>query len=80
MSPETFYSWGWRIPFAVGGILGIIGIYLRKSLNESKDFLQCKKSNGVLKVPFFTLFHYLKTLLLLNLHHAFVHEPSDRQS
>lgn len=56
MSPETFYSWGWRIPFAVGGILGIIGIYLRKSLNESKDFLQCKKSNGVLKVPFFTLF------------------------
>jgi MFS family permease len=55
MSPETFYSWGWRIPFAVGGLLGIIGIYLRKSLNESKDFIQCKNSNGVLKVPFFTL-------------------------
>lgn len=30
-------AWGWRIPFAMGAILAIVALYLRRSLNETSD-------------------------------------------
>lgn len=35
-------NWGWRIPFAFGGLLGLYGLYLRRSLTESASFVQKK--------------------------------------
>ncbi|WP_366248186.1 MFS transporter [Terribacillus aidingensis] len=35
LSDEQMASWGWRIPFLLGLPLGLIGLYLRKSLEES---------------------------------------------
>jgi MHS family alpha-ketoglutarate permease-like MFS transporter len=35
LTEEQLHSWGWRIPFAVGAILAIIVMYLRRSLQES---------------------------------------------
>src|SRR4029079_13347983 len=32
---ETFGDWGWRVPFLLSGILLIISIWIRLSLNES---------------------------------------------
>lgn len=55
LSKDDFHNWGWRIPFAFGGILGLIGIYLRKSLQESKDFIHCRNENKLTKVPFLNL-------------------------
>lgn len=55
LSKEDFSTWGWRIPFIFGGVLGLLGIYLRKSLQESKDFIKCKNENKLTKVPFFNL-------------------------
>jgi MFS family permease len=49
VSEETLYSWAWRIPFLVGGVLGLIGVYLRKFLNETPIFKQMKKEN--IKIP-----------------------------
>ncbi|SHF69848.1 MFS transporter [Geodermatophilus nigrescens] len=31
-------SYGWRIAFAVGGLLGFVGLWLRRSLSESESF------------------------------------------
>ena len=31
-------EWAWRIPFALGGILGLYGLYLRRRLNETETF------------------------------------------
>jgi MFS family permease len=31
-SEETLLAWGWRVPFLIGGVLGLIGVYLRKFL------------------------------------------------
>jgi MFS transporter, MHS family, alpha-ketoglutarate permease len=28
-------AWGWRIPFAIGGVLGLVVVYLRRSLPET---------------------------------------------
>ncbi|MGH3516191.1 MAG: MFS transporter [Haloechinothrix sp.] len=31
-------AWGWRVPFLIGGVLGVYAIYLRRSLHESHAF------------------------------------------
>ncbi|KOC87541.1 MFS transporter [Winslowiella iniecta] len=37
LSDEDLRSWGWRIPFAIGAVLAIVALYLRRSLNETSD-------------------------------------------
>ncbi|RAJ69736.1 MHS family proline/betaine transporter-like MFS transporter [Streptomyces sp. Amel2xB2] len=38
LSADDLVSWGWRIPFLVGGPLGVVGIYLRLKLDETPAF------------------------------------------
>ena len=45
LAPETFLSWGWRIPFLVGGPLGLVGLYLRLKLSETPAFEQKDSSD-----------------------------------
>ena len=48
MTQADLNSYGWRIPFIVGGVLGLIGIWLRQSLVETEQFEQNKtKANRV---------------------------------
>ena len=35
LTEEQLHSWGWRIPFAIGAMLAIIVMYLRRNLQES---------------------------------------------
>ena len=35
-------EWGWRIPFALGGLLGLYGLYLRRRLTETDTFKESK--------------------------------------
>lgn len=38
LSPEAFASWGWRVPFILGILIGPIGYYLRRKVDESPEF------------------------------------------
>ncbi|MBS0358418.1 MAG: MFS transporter [Proteobacteria bacterium] len=38
LTPEQVLSWGWRIPFIIGGLLGIASYSLRKKLHETPIF------------------------------------------
>jgi MFS transporter, MHS family, proline/betaine transporter len=38
LSDGDLISWGWRIPFLIGGPLGVVGIYLRLKLDETPAF------------------------------------------
>lgn len=40
LTPDQLLSWGWRIPFAVGLIIGPIGLYMRLRLVETPEFLR----------------------------------------
>ena len=35
LSQEQMSSWGWRVPFLLGGILGPVGLYMRRSMRET---------------------------------------------
>lgn len=37
LSTEELKAWGWRIPFAIGAVLAVVALYLRRSLNETSD-------------------------------------------
>ncbi|ALL79556.1 major facilitator transporter (plasmid) [Pseudonocardia sp. EC080610-09] len=38
LGTEALESWAWRIPFLIGGLLGLVGLYLRRTLPETEAF------------------------------------------
>jgi MFS family permease len=48
---ETFGDWGWRVPFLLSGILLIVSIWIRLSLNESPVFQKMKEEGKTSKRP-----------------------------
>ncbi|AXE97134.1 MFS transporter [Paraburkholderia hospita] len=44
LSPEALKSWGWRVPFIIGLVIGPIGFYIRRNLADSEAFLHAKQT------------------------------------
>jgi len=42
LSPEALDTWGWRIPFLFGLVIGPVGIYIRRHLEETDAFLEAR--------------------------------------
>ncbi|HSG07478.1 MAG TPA: MFS transporter [Longimicrobiales bacterium] len=38
MSAENMEAWGWRIPFLLGGLLGPVGLWMRRTLEETPAY------------------------------------------
>jgi MFS family permease len=51
MGEDSFGAWGWRIPFLLSGILLIVSIWIRLSLNESPIFQKMKDEGKTSKRP-----------------------------
>jgi MHS family proline/betaine transporter-like MFS transporter len=65
MDTAAFESWGWRIPFLIGILIGLIGIYVRTNLHESPVYLEAKKHNELSSRPLQEILSkYLPELLL----------------
>ena len=48
---KDFAVWGWRIPYAMSGILLIISVWIRLRLNESPAFSRMKAEGKTSKAP-----------------------------
>ena len=46
LSPESLDSWGWRIPFLLGLIIGPVGLYIRRNLEETDVFLKERENTS----------------------------------
>jgi MHS family proline/betaine transporter-like MFS transporter len=57
MSPESLDSWGWRIPFLFGLVIGIVGLLLRRNLEVKND------AAGEQKQPLKEVFQFHRLLL-----------------
>ncbi|OCG37586.1 MFS transporter [Gilliamella sp. Gris1-4] len=58
LSSEQLIDWGWRIPFIVGGVFGLIAMYLRRWLKETPIFLEMqnrKQQELAKKIPVLTV-------------------------
>jgi MFS family permease len=42
LSPEALKSWGWRVPFLLGLLIGPTGFYIRRHLADSEAFLHAR--------------------------------------
>jgi MHS family proline/betaine transporter-like MFS transporter len=51
LPPADMNSWGWRIPFLLGGPLGLVGLYLRYKLEDTPVFQELKTGPEFGKVP-----------------------------
>jgi MHS family proline/betaine transporter-like MFS transporter len=51
MPVADFESWGWRIPFLLGMLIGIVGIYVRLGLHESPIYIKAKEHNNLSSRP-----------------------------
>jgi MHS family proline/betaine transporter-like MFS transporter len=51
LSDADFYSWGWRVPFLCGFVLGPVGYYLRKKVGETPAFERAAANRTVVKAP-----------------------------
>ncbi|MCR6587081.1 MFS transporter [Campylobacter insulaenigrae] len=48
---EEVEKFAWRIPFVIGGIFGILSLFLRTKLNETPEFKNIQLNNSLLNFP-----------------------------
>lgn len=51
MDTATFTSWGWRLPFLIGFVLGPVGWYLRTKVEETPAFERTVAKQAVSRSP-----------------------------
>lgn len=51
LDAQALASWGWRVPFALGMVLGLFGLWLRKGLKETAQFEKLKVNGEVQRHP-----------------------------
>lgn len=62
---EKFLSWGWRVPFLLSAVLVLVGIWIRRGLDETSAFKEEKQKGNVVKIPLFeTLRYHWKAVLI----------------
>ena len=51
LSDAQLASYGWRIPFFIGGLLGLVGLWLRKDMAETEQYEENAAKARALKNP-----------------------------
>ncbi len=51
LGKEAFGDWGWRLPFALSGLLVVLSYFIRRNMDESPAFAKLKKEGNVTKTP-----------------------------
>ncbi|WP_068155417.1 MFS transporter [Rhodococcus phenolicus] len=65
---DHLMSWGWRVPFLLSGILVVIGLVARVTLEETPDFEKAKQHSAIQQRPLVdVLTNHTSTVLLLAL-------------
>ncbi|MBU4610777.1 MFS transporter [Achromobacter sp. GG226] len=54
LSDASMREWGWRVPFLIGAVGGVVGMWIRRTVRETEAFAH-NKAAGVQKQPLRTL-------------------------
>src|SRR5215467_10656958 len=58
-------AWGWRIPFAVGALLALVALAMRRNLLETDEFVASQKSSTRKQASLRELMQYPREVLLV---------------
>jgi MFS family permease len=47
LAPEQLDAWGWRLPFLFGLVIGPVGLYIRRYLEETDAFVESRRAAAV---------------------------------
>lgn len=65
LGEQAFNEWGWRIPFLIGGLMSLMGLYIRTKVQESPEFAAAKRAGDTERSPLLSIFRNHKKSLLL---------------
>jgi MHS family proline/betaine transporter-like MFS transporter len=51
VTEEALHQWGWRIPFMMGGLIALVGWYVRTRVPESPAFETVRRAGGLAASP-----------------------------
>jgi MFS transporter, MHS family, proline/betaine transporter len=54
LNAQQLHSWGWRIPFLFGLLVGPVGIYIRRRVDETAEFLESTHTRTPVREVFAT--------------------------
>ncbi|MEJ3651747.1 MFS transporter [Actinomycetes bacterium KLBMP 9759] len=54
LTEEQLAAYGWRIPFVLGAVLGLVGLWLRRAMPETEQFEENKAKAQALRHPLLT--------------------------
>ena len=54
LTKDELAAWGWRIPFLIGGVLGLVGLWLRRAIPETDQFEENQAKARELQHPLLT--------------------------
>jgi MFS transporter, MHS family, proline/betaine transporter len=67
LSPEAIESWGWRVPFLFGLVIGPLGLYIRRRLDETTAFLASRRADQQQKLGAALTVHFRQALATFGL-------------
>ena len=56
LTNEQILSYGWRLPFLFGAVLGIASYFFRRTMTETEEFMKLKEERRTEKLPIVALF------------------------
>ncbi|MFF5988495.1 MFS transporter [Prauserella flavalba] len=55
LSRDAFVQWGWRVPFLLSIVVVLIGVYIRRQVEESPAFTEVESEGRTRRAPILTL-------------------------
>lgn len=65
LAPESFQTWGWRVPFIASALLIAVGVWIRLRVIETPTFQRVLESGQVQRKPVAAVFREQPRILLL---------------
>ncbi len=67
LSHEDLITWGWRLSFLVGGLIGLFGFCLRSRLHETPLYIDMEKHKTISKAPILSVLNKYKYGIFLGI-------------
>jgi MHS family alpha-ketoglutarate permease-like MFS transporter len=65
LAKDDLEAWGWRIPFAIGGILAVVVFWIRTGLEESTSYLAAKAGGAERSRTMLLFLHHPKETAII---------------